>query len=57
MEPKSEPGSREALPRRNDYVAPTLTYVGLVTEIVQSGTGKSSTNYPDGPDIRKPPGQ
>ena len=39
------------------YVAPTLTFVGLVTEIVQSGSGKASTPSPDGPDVRKPPGQ
>jgi hypothetical protein len=39
------------------YVPPKLTYVGLVTEVVQAGAGKLSVDYPDGPDTRKPPGK
>ena len=38
------------------YEPPRLTYVGQVSELVQSGNGKATINYPDGPDTRKPPG-
>lgn len=31
--------------------------MGLVHDIVQHGGGKLSINAPDGPDVRKPPGQ
>jgi hypothetical protein len=54
MEMNDQP--RAAAAERPAYVAPTLTFVGLLTEIVQSGQGKMSTNGPDGPDPRKPPG-
>lgn len=39
------------------YEPPRLEFVGTLTELVQSGAGKLSTNAPDGPDVRKPPGQ
>ena len=39
------------------YVAPSLIFVGLLTEVVKSGKGKLSVDSPDGPDTRKPPGQ
>ena len=57
MEPKTEHQTAEEALKDKSFVAPTLTFVGLVTEIVQSAGGKSSAPLPDGPDIRKPPGQ
>jgi hypothetical protein len=42
---------------RPTYLPPTLTHVGKIVDIIQSGQGKLSTNAPDGPDVRKPPGQ
>lgn len=55
--------------QRNEPVAPPagstppepwepmrLTHVGTTGEILESGGGKLSTNAPDGPDVRKPPG-
>jgi hypothetical protein len=56
MENKDESDDVADSAQRPAYVAPTLTYVGLLTEIVQSGVGKMSVNAPDGPDTRKPPG-
>lgn len=43
--------------RHTAYKAPTLTFLGTITEVVQNGNGKLSINAPDGPDARKPPGQ
>jgi hypothetical protein len=55
----NDPGElpeQASTPAAKPYVAPRLEFVGLMTEIVQSGTGKASMPLPDGPDIRKPPG-
>ena len=52
--PQLDPGGAAAEPA---YVAPTLTFVGHVTEVVRSGGGKLSVDAPDGPDTRKPKGQ
>jgi hypothetical protein len=57
METSKHTQSGEADPESKAYVPPTLTYVGLVTEVVQSGGGKLSVDSPDGPDTRKPPGR
>jgi len=42
---------------RTAYVAPTLTFVGSVADLVQGGGGKLSTVGSDSGDIRKPPGK
>jgi hypothetical protein len=34
-----------------------LTFVGTIAELVNAGGGKLSLMVPDGPDVRKPPGQ
>lgn len=48
-------GPSAGLPR--PYLAPRLTYLGNLVDVVQSGGGKSSAQAPDGPDLRKPPGK
>jgi hypothetical protein len=57
MDANTEIGTGPGESESKAFMAPTLTFVGLVTEIVQSAGGKSSNPLPDGPDIRKPPGQ
>ena len=58
MENDSQPDTADtAGAAAKPYVAPTLTFVGSITDIVQHGAGKLSVDSPDGPDVRKPPGQ
>jgi len=56
MSSKPEHDAKDAEPRR-PYQRPTLTYVGDLVDVVQSGGGKASLTAPDGPDVRKPPGK
>jgi hypothetical protein len=49
------PSGKPTVPR--PYVAPRLTYLGNLVDVVRSGGGKSSAVAPDGPDLRKPPGK
>jgi hypothetical protein len=57
METSKQPQTGETDSESKAYVPPKLTYVGLVTEVVQAGGGKLSVDSPDGPDTRKPPGK
>lgn len=47
----------QAAPPPRPYQPPRLVFLGNLVDVVQSGGGKLSAPAPDGPDIRKPPGQ
>jgi hypothetical protein len=53
VEDGDNPGQRQ----RRQLPRPTLTFVGTIAGLIQAGGGKLSTQAPDGPDVRKPPGQ